>query len=35
MDEEGEEVDEAALRKRFERIKEKLGRIARDTGIIE
>jgi RNA polymerase sigma-70 factor, ECF subfamily len=32
---EGQEVDEAALRKRFERLKEKLGRIARASGLLE
>jgi RNA polymerase sigma-70 factor (ECF subfamily) len=31
----GEAVDEAALRKRFERVKEKLARLARDEGLIE
>ncbi len=32
---EGHPVTSAALRKRFERLKEKLGRIARDEGLIE
>jgi RNA polymerase sigma-70 factor, ECF subfamily len=31
---EGEEVDEAALRKRFERLKEKLARLARTEGLL-
>jgi RNA polymerase sigma-70 factor, ECF subfamily len=35
MREEGRPLDEAALRKRFERIKEKLGRIARGAGLLE
>lgn len=30
----GEAVDEAALRKRFERLKEKLARLARDEGLL-
>ncbi len=33
--EDGVPVDEAALRKRFERLKEKLGRAARDGGLFE
>lgn len=32
--EEGEDVDEAALRKRFERLKEKLARLARAEGLL-
>jgi RNA polymerase sigma-70 factor (ECF subfamily) len=31
----GEPVAPAALRKRFERLKEKLGRLAREQGLIE
>lgn len=31
----GELVDEATLRKRFERLKEKMGRLARERGLIE
>lgn len=32
---EGQAVDEAALRKRFERLKEKLARIAKDSGLLD
>lgn len=32
---EGQPVDAAALRKRFERLKERLGRMARDQGLVE
>jgi RNA polymerase sigma-70 factor (ECF subfamily) len=31
----GEEVDEAALRKRFERLKDRLARMAREEGLLE
>lgn len=35
LSEAGAPVDEAALRKRFERLKEKLGKVARDEGLID
>jgi RNA polymerase sigma-70 factor (ECF subfamily) len=35
LSEEGEPVDEAALRKRYERLKDKLARAARDEGLFE
>jgi len=34
-EEQGEPVEEAALRKRFERVKERLVRLARDEGLVE
>jgi RNA polymerase sigma-70 factor, ECF subfamily len=34
-DERGVPVEESALRKRFERLKERLGRLARDEGLLE